>query len=84
MTDIKNTLIAIGKYYGIEESNISNGCEHGFKPATDCPNPDCEFSLIVKLYKNAIEPRIFACACTGQCKILEDHPCNLHKKLTTQ
>ena len=29
-------------YYGIKDDMMANGCEHGFKPASSCPNKNCD------------------------------------------
>lgn len=35
-------LAALDRYFGIVDSLIANGCEHGFKPASACPNENCD------------------------------------------
>ena len=32
-----------------------NGCEHGFKPACDCPNDGCEDADMHRLWKELME-----------------------------
>lgn len=37
-----DALAALDRHFGITDSLHGNGCEHGFKPASSCPNADCE------------------------------------------
>jgi len=32
----------LDSWYGFISDWHGNGCEHGFKPAKDCPNKDCK------------------------------------------
>jgi hypothetical protein len=35
-------LAALDRYFGISQSLIERGCQHGVKPAKACPSPECE------------------------------------------
>ena len=35
----------IDNYFGITSTFIGAGCEHGFKPAKNCPNEKCDARL---------------------------------------
>lgn len=39
---LRHALELMLKYYDTTDHLIGNGCEHGFKPASSCPNADCE------------------------------------------
>ncbi len=41
--------------YEISSSFHGNGCEHGFKPAKSCPNKECNFAELQKLYEKLKE-----------------------------
>jgi hypothetical protein len=40
----------VDKEYGILDVFGGCGCEHGFKPARDCPNEACERAEMHRLY----------------------------------
>jgi len=39
--DLRAGLARLDEYFGISESLYGTGCDHGVKPARDCPNEDC-------------------------------------------
>jgi hypothetical protein len=47
---------AVDKYFNITSDLIGNGCEHGFKPAKDCPNKDCDKAKAHKAWEALTRP----------------------------
>ena len=45
----------IDEEYGLVDSWISNGCEHGYKPAKDCPNQNCSAANMQSLWDSLIK-----------------------------
>lgn len=41
----KADLETINGYFAITDGFIGGGCEHGFRPASQCPNDDCSAKL---------------------------------------
>jgi Lar family restriction alleviation protein len=39
---LREALDAMIKYYDPHDHLVANGCEHGFKPASSCPNAGCQ------------------------------------------
>jgi hypothetical protein len=48
--DLRALGAALDEYYGITSDIQGNGCEHGFKPATDCPNEGCDMRRMAVLW----------------------------------
>lgn len=46
MDRLRETLAAVLDYTDLRGSLISNGCEHGYKPASACPNADCDAARV--------------------------------------
>lgn len=42
MTSPLKLISQIDHEFGVTSHFCGNGCEHGFKPALDCPNPECK------------------------------------------
>jgi hypothetical protein len=55
--EIEAGLRMLDDLFGITSSLWGNGCRHGFKPAKNCTNADCEERLAHIAWENAIERR---------------------------
>lgn len=60
----KNTrlLKLINEQFGVIDSLIGNGCDHGFKPASDCQNEGCPDAELHILFNEIYWSRIIKCA----------------------
>ena len=54
LEDLRKLLVKLNFEFEMEDSWISNGCEHGHKPAKDCPNPDCADAMLHKEYDRLV------------------------------
>ena len=41
-------------YYGIKDDMMANGCEHGFKPSSSCPNKNCDKGELERVIDEAL------------------------------
>jgi len=48
--NIKEFLNKLDSEYAISSDFIGNGCEHGFKPASSCPNLKCEKRILHRAF----------------------------------
>jgi hypothetical protein len=72
----QNAIVKIGSYYDIQDSDIGNGCDHGFKPASSCPNKGCEFAEVVRLYNSALAVSNAVTESTEESKVQKMHIAN--------
>lgn len=47
---------ALDRYFGITDSLRGNGCEHGFKPASVCPDAGCAARLAAEAWDALVAP----------------------------
>jgi len=45
----------INEEYGLIGSWYGNGCEHGFKPAKNCPNENCSLGQMHRLWEKVFK-----------------------------